>query len=82
MRDGDEEIIAAPIDLLGINYYTPAYVAARPGRAGGDGAYPGTEGVEFLPPVGPTHRHGLADRAGRPDRRCWSGCTATTRACR
>ncbi|WP_341717804.1 GH1 family beta-glucosidase [Micromonospora sp. FIMYZ51] len=53
VQDGDEKIIAAPIDLLGINYYAPTYVAGRPDGAGG-GAYPGTEGaVEFLPPVGP-----------------------------
>ncbi len=53
LRDGDEKIIATPIDLLGINYYAPTYVAARPGAAGGGGAYPGTEDIEFLPPVGP-----------------------------
>ncbi|PZG23958.1 beta-glucosidase [Micromonospora craterilacus] len=53
VQDGDEKIIAAPIDLLGVNYYAPTYVAGRPDGAGG-GAYPGTEGaVEFLPPVGP-----------------------------
>jgi beta-glucosidase len=51
--DGDEKIIGAPVDLLGVNYYAPTYVAARPGAAGGGGAYPGTEGIEFLPPVGP-----------------------------
>ena len=32
---GDEKIIAAPIDLLGINYYAPTYVAGRP-----DGSHP------------------------------------------
>jgi beta-glucosidase len=54
IRDGDEKVIAAPIDLLGINYYQPTYVAGRPDGAGGGGAYPGTDGaVEFLPPVGP-----------------------------
>ncbi|MFB6393137.1 GH1 family beta-glucosidase [Polymorphospora lycopeni] len=53
LRDGDEQIIGGPVDLLGINYYAPTYVAARPGAPGGDGAYPGTEGIEFLPPVGP-----------------------------
>ncbi|RIV37197.1 GH1 family beta-glucosidase [Micromonospora radicis] len=54
VQDGDEKIIAAPIDLLGINYYAPTYVAGRPDGAGGGGAYPGTAGaVEFLPPVGP-----------------------------
>ncbi|MEH0969599.1 GH1 family beta-glucosidase [Micromonospora sp. CPCC 205546] len=53
LRDGDEKLIAAPIDLLGINYYAPTYVAGRPDGAGGS-AWPGTEGaVEFLPPAGP-----------------------------
>ncbi|WP_330439069.1 GH1 family beta-glucosidase [Micromonospora sp. NBC_00821] len=53
IRDGDEKVIAAPIDLLGINYYAPSYVAGRPDGAG-NGAYPGTEGaVHFLPPAGP-----------------------------
>ncbi|MFG1653738.1 GH1 family beta-glucosidase [Micromonospora sp. NPDC049275] len=53
IRDGDEKLIAAPIDLLGINYYAPTYVAGRPDGEG-DGAYPGTEGaVHFLPPAGP-----------------------------
>ncbi|MEU4712665.1 GH1 family beta-glucosidase [Micromonospora purpureochromogenes] len=54
IRDGDEKLIAAPIDLLGVNYYAPTYVAGSPDAAGGGGAYPGTEGVvEFLPPTGP-----------------------------
>nr|WP_230415042.1 GH1 family beta-glucosidase [Micromonospora tarapacensis] len=54
VRDDDEKIIAAPIDLLGVNYYAPTYVAGRPDGAGGGGAYPGTEGaVQFLAPVGP-----------------------------
>ncbi|MBY8873011.1 beta-glucosidase [Micromonospora sp. PLK6-60] len=53
IRDGDEKTIAAPIDLLGVNFYAPTYVAGRAGAAGGS-AWPGTEGsVEFLPPVGP-----------------------------
>ncbi|GHJ11698.1 beta-glucosidase [Micromonospora humidisoli] len=53
VRDGDEKIIAAPLDLLGINYYSPTYVAGRPDGAGSS-AYPGTEGaVEFLPATGP-----------------------------
>ncbi|WP_433388007.1 GH1 family beta-glucosidase [Micromonospora sp. KLBMP9576] len=53
LRDGDEKLIAAPIDLLGINYYQPTYVAGRADGAG-SAAYPGTAGaVEFLPPVGP-----------------------------
>jgi beta-glucosidase len=53
LRDGDEQLIAEPIDLLGINYYSPAYVAGRPSSPGGGAADPGTEGVEFLPTRGP-----------------------------
>ncbi|KXK60592.1 beta-glucosidase [Micromonospora rosaria] len=54
IRDGDEKLIAAPLDLLGINYYAPTYVAGRPDGAGGGGSYPGTDGaVHFLPPAGP-----------------------------
>ncbi|MBO4209569.1 GH1 family beta-glucosidase [Micromonospora echinofusca] len=53
IRDEDEKTIAAPIELLGINYYSPTYVAWRPGAAGDD-KYPGTEGrVHFLPATGP-----------------------------
>jgi beta-glucosidase len=48
IRLGDEELIGQPVDLLGVNYYAPTYVAARPGAAGGGPAYPGTEGIEFL----------------------------------
>ncbi|BCB85474.1 GH1 family beta-glucosidase [Phytohabitans suffuscus] len=53
IQDGDEKAIAAPIDLLGVNYYSPTYVAGRPGAPGGGLAHPGTEGVLFLPPAGP-----------------------------
>jgi beta-glucosidase len=53
IRDRDEKLIGAPIDLLGINYYSPTYVAGRPGAAGGGPAYPGTEDIFFLPPTGP-----------------------------
>jgi beta-glucosidase len=57
VREGDEATIAAPLDLLGVNYYTPTLVAAwdgaRPreladGHAPGQGtAWPACEGVEF-----------------------------------
>jgi hypothetical protein len=40
VRAGDTDIIAAPLDFLGINYYTRHVVAP--------GAYPGSSGVEFL----------------------------------
>jgi beta-glucosidase len=51
VEDGDEKVIATPIDVLGVNYYRPTYVAARPG-ATGNPMHPGTEGVAFLPPSG------------------------------
>jgi beta-glucosidase len=53
IRDGDEKIIGEPIDLLGINYYSPTYLSARDGAPGGGGAYPGTEGIEFIAPAEP-----------------------------
>jgi beta-glucosidase len=52
LQDGDEKLIAAPIDVLGVNYYSPTYVAAERG-APGNAPHPGTEGVAFLPPTGP-----------------------------
>jgi beta-glucosidase len=51
LQDGDEKVIAAPIDVLGVNYYSPTYVAAEPG-APGNPMHPGTEDVAFLPPTG------------------------------
>jgi beta-glucosidase len=51
-RDGDEAIIAQPIDLLGVNYYFPTTVTARPGAAANP-AYPGSESIEFPAPKGP-----------------------------
>jgi beta-glucosidase len=53
LRDGDEALIGQPIDVLGINYYAPEYVAARPGAPGGGGKYPGTEGIHFPEASGP-----------------------------
>jgi beta-glucosidase len=55
--DGDEQVIGEPIDLLGVNYYAPTYVCAQVGATGSP-AYPGTEGVEFLPPTGPVTEMG------------------------
>jgi beta-glucosidase len=48
VHDGDEAVIAAPIDLLGVNYYQPTLVAARIGAPAAP-AFPGSEGVDFLP---------------------------------
>lgn len=52
IKDGDEAIINAPIDVLGINFYTPSYVRATPGAPGALD-YPGSQGIAFRPPVGP-----------------------------
>ncbi|GID96882.1 GH1 family beta-glucosidase [Amorphoplanes digitatis] len=52
IQDGDEAIINAPIDVLGVNFYTPTYVSAKPGTPAALDA-PGTEGVAFREPVGP-----------------------------
>jgi beta-glucosidase len=59
LRDGDESTIAAPIDLLGVNYYFPVVVAARPGEPAA-GPYPGAEGIRLLPPAGPVTAMGWA----------------------
>jgi beta-glucosidase len=52
IHEGDEAVINAPIDLLGINFYTPSYVSAKPGQPASPDA-PGTEGIAFRKPVGP-----------------------------
>jgi beta-glucosidase len=54
VRDGDLPVIAAPIDLLGVNYYRALLVAApTPGASSGVSSGPsewlGVEGVRFLP---------------------------------
>ncbi|MFI7613912.1 GH1 family beta-glucosidase [Nonomuraea terrae] len=46
VRDGDLEIINQPLDLLGVNYYTPLVVQAQPSEPA-DPAWPGSEGVLF-----------------------------------
>jgi beta-glucosidase len=56
VRDGDLEIISAPIDLLGINYYTPTLVdVVEPGGALDEGpsAWPACEHIRFVPQPGP-----------------------------
>jgi beta-glucosidase len=53
MRSEDAATISAPIDLLGINYYNPTVVADLAGSPG-EPAYPGSEGIGFLPTTGPT----------------------------
>jgi beta-glucosidase len=63
VQSGDLGIIAAPIDVLGVNYYTPTLVSAWDGvspriTADGHGGgvaspWPGCEAVQFLPQPGP-----------------------------
>ncbi len=52
LRDGDEAIISAPIDLLGVNYYQPKTVTAAIG-APASKQFPGSEGVAWVPHDGP-----------------------------
>jgi beta-glucosidase len=61
VQPGDLEIIAAPIDLLGVNYYTPTLVrkydgvgpkASADGHGDGGETWPGASSVEFLPQEG------------------------------
>ncbi|WP_158842946.1 GH1 family beta-glucosidase [Saccharothrix deserti] len=53
VRDGDLDVIATPIDWMGVNYYSPTRVAvaADPSVVTG-GPFPGLRGVEFLPARG------------------------------
>ena len=79
--DGDLEIITAPIDVLGVNYYTDAVFSGvdEDGTRARRRRHAGRAADRPRPAA---HRDGLGDPAGRPDAICWSGCTATTRACR
>jgi len=59
VRDGDEELIGARLDFLGVNYYQPSLVAPGRGEPGSDGhaagagsPFPGCEDIAFLPQEG------------------------------
>ncbi|HEX2316914.1 MAG TPA: GH1 family beta-glucosidase [Thermomonospora sp.] len=78
VRPGDEPAAAAPIDVLGVNYYAPTLVRHWDGRAPrqtADGhapsehsAFPGCEDVEFLRHPGPTTAMGWpVDATGLTD---------------
>jgi beta-glucosidase len=55
----DLPVIATPVDMLGINYYSPTLVDA--GRApAGPSAWPACENVRFVQPPGPTTAMGWA----------------------
>ena len=68
IQDGDAAVINAPIDVLGVNYYSPARVAAAtpqllteiesrtatdPHATDGPAAYPGTDLAVSVPQEGP-----------------------------
>ncbi|WP_308013861.1 GH1 family beta-glucosidase [Streptantibioticus parmotrematis] len=70
VAEGDLEAIRQPIDLLGVNFYTPTVVSAtpegqEPGRADGHGGsahspWPGSERVTFRQPPGERTASGWA----------------------
>ncbi len=60
VADGDLATIGAPIDLLGINYYTPTLVDAGPPVQGPAGPWPGCADVRFVPQPGPATAMGWA----------------------
>jgi beta-glucosidase len=54
VRDGDLELIGAPIDAIGVNYYQPDLVGAADGTPGQTGSpYPTGELVRHHPTPGP-----------------------------
>jgi beta-glucosidase len=66
LRPGDEEVIAAPIDVLGVNYYQPHVLEAVPAVDGDpelEASFPGVTGVR---PVqqGPRTANGWSVDAG------------------
>ncbi|WP_433371203.1 GH1 family beta-glucosidase [Actinoplanes sp. CA-142083] len=52
IQDGDLKTINAPLDVLGINFYQPAYVSAKPGTPAAPDQ-PGSEGIAYRDPDGP-----------------------------
>jgi beta-glucosidase len=74
VRDGDLAVIASPIDVLGVNYYSPMLVAHYDGvgvRARVDGhgdgtgeTWPGCDDVQFLDIAGPKTEMGWPIDAG------------------
>ena len=78
VRDGDEAAIAVPLDVLGVNYYTPTLVRAWDGtsprvmadghRAGPASPWVGCEDIEFVRQPGPYTEMGWSiDATGLTD---------------
>jgi beta-glucosidase len=67
IRPGDPGLISAPLDLLGVNYYSPTFVGAEPGQPA-SGAFPGSESVAMLTPDLPVTQMGWpVDASGLRD---------------
>jgi beta-glucosidase len=71
LRPGDEAVIAAPIDVLGVNYYQPHVVAAVPGVEADpefEAQFPGVTGVRAVHQDGPRTANGWSvDASGLLD---------------
>jgi beta-glucosidase len=72
VRDDDLKIVAAPVDLLGVNYYTPLVVAEGPGPDDAYNPWVGSEGRLHVPPPavpdgGEVTMHGAVDATGLYD---------------
>ncbi len=60
VRDGDLDVISAPIDALGLNYYRRHHVRRLPGGGEGAAQWPGTTDVDLVQPDGPATDGGWA----------------------
>ncbi len=74
VRDGDLELVSAPIDAIGVNYYSPVVVRGLSpaqqdaGTAEAAAAFPGCDDVGFVQPPGPQTGMGWAiDASGLSD---------------
>ena len=68
VRDGDLDLISAPVDFLGVNYYMRHTVREDNGLGGGGMRFPSVQARTVIPHATARrrpHRHGLACRTGR-----------------
>ncbi|MFC3452629.1 GH1 family beta-glucosidase [Amycolatopsis speibonae] len=65
IRDGDLDLVAQPVDWLGVNYYAPARVLPLDDpEAVSNCRLPGLRGVDVLPPRGPLTSFGWEQAPG------------------
>ena len=68
VKEGDLATIAAPLDVLGLNYYQPDLVGAAGTAIEGPWCYPGSRNLEFHTSPGPVTQMGWAvDPSGLRD---------------